>query len=173
MSRGGSVNRSCVESERKPSCRLPRQSGPRALSRRPGTIARRSPGTRASPISWISMIRMSTSSCVEQFLFGGNMTNVMAALVNIANTDCLEQEDALNFFYERWKNDPRGGQVARYPGNIAPAEYARTGKGTDAPSRLQYQKSEQGPRPHRRLPPTPCASMIRAERDTSFWPSMS
>ena len=44
--------------------------------------------------------------CVEQFLFGGNMTNVMAALVNIANTDCLEQEDALNFFYERWKNDP-------------------------------------------------------------------
>ncbi len=44
--------------------------------------------------------------CIEQFLYGGNMTNVMTALVNIANNECSEREDALAFFYDRWKSDP-------------------------------------------------------------------
>lgn len=44
--------------------------------------------------------------CLDQFLYGGNMTNVMAAIANIANTDFPEREDVLAFFYHRWKNDP-------------------------------------------------------------------
>jgi aminopeptidase N len=34
------------------------------------------------------------------------MTDVIAALVNIANNDCPEREEALASFYETWKNDP-------------------------------------------------------------------
>ena len=44
--------------------------------------------------------------CVDQFLFGGNMTNVMAGLVSLANVDCPERGEALAYFYERWKHDP-------------------------------------------------------------------
>ena len=44
--------------------------------------------------------------CVEQYRDAGNMTDVMAALVNLANTDCPERGDALGGFYEQWKGDP-------------------------------------------------------------------
>lgn len=44
--------------------------------------------------------------CVDQFLFGGNMTNALAALSMIANTDCPERPEALDYFYQRWKDDP-------------------------------------------------------------------
>jgi aminopeptidase N len=44
--------------------------------------------------------------CVDQFRTGGNMTDVMAALVNLANNDRPERAEALAAFYEQWKNDP-------------------------------------------------------------------
>ena len=34
------------------------------------------------------------------------MTNVMAGIMNLAGVDCPEREDALRFFYDRWKDDP-------------------------------------------------------------------
>ena len=34
------------------------------------------------------------------------MTDVIAALGLLANTDCAEREQALEAFYERWKDDP-------------------------------------------------------------------
>jgi aminopeptidase N len=46
------------------------------------------------------------SLCVDQFRTGGNMTDVMAALVNLANSDSPERTEALASFYEQWKNDP-------------------------------------------------------------------
>ena len=44
--------------------------------------------------------------CVNQFRTAGNMTDVISALVNIANNDCREREELLAEFYEAWKNDP-------------------------------------------------------------------
>lgn len=44
--------------------------------------------------------------CIEQFFFGGNMTNALAALSMLANTDCPERREALDYFYQRWKDDP-------------------------------------------------------------------
>ena len=44
--------------------------------------------------------------CVNQFRTGGNMTDVLAALVNLANAPCPEREGALASFYEAWKDDP-------------------------------------------------------------------
>jgi aminopeptidase N len=46
------------------------------------------------------------SLCVNQFKTGGNMTDVMAALANLANNECPERQDALDSFYEKWKADP-------------------------------------------------------------------
>ena len=43
--------------------------------------------------------------CVEQFRRATNMTDVMAALVCLANSECGEREPALNEFYEKWHND--------------------------------------------------------------------
>jgi len=43
--------------------------------------------------------------CMEQFRTAGNMTDVMASLANLANTDCPERRDALSEFYETWKDD--------------------------------------------------------------------
>lgn len=45
-------------------------------------------------------------SCYEQFLYSNNMTDVIAALQPLANTDCPEREAALAHFYQQWKNDP-------------------------------------------------------------------
>jgi aminopeptidase N len=44
--------------------------------------------------------------CVNQFRTAGNMTDVISALVNIANNDCPEREVLLAEFYEAWKSDP-------------------------------------------------------------------
>jgi aminopeptidase N len=44
--------------------------------------------------------------CMEQFRTAGNMTDVIAGLANLANTDCPERSDALAAFYETWKEDP-------------------------------------------------------------------
>jgi len=44
--------------------------------------------------------------CAEQYRAAGNMTEVIAALANLANTDCPEREEALASFYEKWKDEP-------------------------------------------------------------------
>jgi aminopeptidase N len=44
--------------------------------------------------------------CVNQFQTGGNMTDTMAALANLANNECLERQTALASFNEKWKDDP-------------------------------------------------------------------
>ena len=44
--------------------------------------------------------------CMEQFKTGGNMTDVVTALANLANIDCPERNEALAAFYEKWKDDP-------------------------------------------------------------------
>jgi aminopeptidase N len=43
--------------------------------------------------------------CYLQFSEGNNMTDVMAALVALANNDCPQRELALNVFYEKWRNE--------------------------------------------------------------------
>jgi len=43
--------------------------------------------------------------CYQQFSMGNNMTDVMAALYALANTDCEQGEQALEQFYQQWKND--------------------------------------------------------------------
>jgi aminopeptidase N len=44
--------------------------------------------------------------CVNQYRTGGNMTDTVAALVNLANNECPEREEALASFHEKWKHDP-------------------------------------------------------------------
>jgi aminopeptidase N len=44
--------------------------------------------------------------CVRQFKTGGNMTDVMAALANLANSECSERTEALEAFSAKWKDDP-------------------------------------------------------------------
>ncbi len=44
--------------------------------------------------------------CCQQFYHSNNMTDVMAALVPLTNTDCAEREAALSHFYQQWKNEP-------------------------------------------------------------------
>jgi aminopeptidase N len=43
--------------------------------------------------------------CQEQFLTAGNMTDVVAALAALANTDCPERQQALDSFLQKWKDD--------------------------------------------------------------------
>jgi len=43
--------------------------------------------------------------CMAQFRDAGNMTDVMAALGILANTDCPERVEALDAFYLQWRND--------------------------------------------------------------------
>ncbi len=50
--------------------------------------------------------RDSRRLCVQQFKTGGNMTDTLAALANLANNDCPERQEALLSFYEKWKDDP-------------------------------------------------------------------
>jgi len=45
------------------------------------------------------------SICFQQFETADNMTDVMAALVALANNDCPQRESALQGFYQKWKND--------------------------------------------------------------------
>ncbi|MHB8846158.1 MAG: aminopeptidase N [Nitrospirota bacterium] len=44
--------------------------------------------------------------CVNQYRNGGNMTDVISALVNLANNECREREEALASFHDKWKHDP-------------------------------------------------------------------
>jgi aminopeptidase N len=44
--------------------------------------------------------------CLGQFRTAGNMTDVLAALMNLANSEWREREEALAGFYEKWKGDP-------------------------------------------------------------------
>ena len=44
--------------------------------------------------------------CMEQYRTATNMTDAIASLANLANTDCPERREALDSFYEKWKNDP-------------------------------------------------------------------
>ena len=44
--------------------------------------------------------------CLKQYHFGSNMTDVIAALAALSNYPGTEREDALDDFYQRWKNDP-------------------------------------------------------------------
>ena len=44
--------------------------------------------------------------CVTQFDTADNMTDAMAALTLLANTDCAERVPALDSVYEKWKHEP-------------------------------------------------------------------
>ncbi len=44
--------------------------------------------------------------CVAQFEAADNMTDTMAALMLLANTDCPERAVALDAFYAKWKHEP-------------------------------------------------------------------
>jgi aminopeptidase N len=43
--------------------------------------------------------------CMEQFLTAGNMTDVVASLAALAGTECPERHEALDEFYQKWKDD--------------------------------------------------------------------
>ncbi len=43
---------------------------------------------------------------LAQFKAAKNMTDVMAALAGLVNINCVERDEALAEFYEKWKNDP-------------------------------------------------------------------
>jgi aminopeptidase N len=45
-------------------------------------------------------------ACLQQFEQGGNMTDVMAALHGLSNSDCAERPVALAAFHDRWRDDP-------------------------------------------------------------------
>ncbi|MEQ8232148.1 MAG: aminopeptidase N, partial [Gammaproteobacteria bacterium] len=44
--------------------------------------------------------------CLDQLRTADNMTDAMAALVALANCDCPEREEALDWFYARWRDEP-------------------------------------------------------------------
>ena len=43
--------------------------------------------------------------CMEQYINAGNMTDRVASLAALANTDCDERQQALDLFYKAWKAD--------------------------------------------------------------------
>ena len=43
--------------------------------------------------------------CFTQFQQSNNMTDVMAALVALVNNECAQRDQALDDFYQQWKND--------------------------------------------------------------------
>ena len=64
--------------------------------------------------------------CVKQFETADNMTDAMAALTLLANTDCAERAPALESFHARWKDEPlvvdkwlAVQATARLPGTLA------------------------------------------------------
>jgi aminopeptidase N len=44
--------------------------------------------------------------CFAQFKAADNMTDAMAALTTLANTDCPERQKALDAFYDKWQAEP-------------------------------------------------------------------
>jgi aminopeptidase N len=55
-------------------------------------------------LTYLSEIGLS-ALCYEQFRTADNMTDAMAALGCLANSDCPERKTALDAFYERWQRD--------------------------------------------------------------------
>ncbi len=56
-------------------------------------------------LSYLSEIGMS-QLCYEQFRAADNMTEAMAALGCLANSECPERRPALDAFYQKWRHDP-------------------------------------------------------------------
>ncbi len=56
-------------------------------------------------LSYLSEIGMS-QLCYEQFRAADNMTDAMAALGCLANSECAERQPALDAFYQKWRHDP-------------------------------------------------------------------
>ncbi|MGE5172572.1 MAG: aminopeptidase N [Betaproteobacteria bacterium] len=44
--------------------------------------------------------------CMEQYRTASNMTDVVASLGSLVNSDCPERPEALESFYRKWKDDP-------------------------------------------------------------------
>ena len=66
---------------------------------------------------------------LDQLQSADNMTDAMAALVALANCDCPERTEALDWFYAKWQNEPLvvdkwfGVQAtSRLPGTLAAVE---------------------------------------------------
>ncbi|MDR3391763.1 MAG: aminopeptidase N [Sulfuriferula sp.] len=49
---------------------------------------------------------MARKLCLQQFEHADNMTDSIAALATLANTDCTERTPALAAFYAKWQHDP-------------------------------------------------------------------
>jgi aminopeptidase N len=67
--------------------------------------------------------------CMHQFSGANNMTDAMAALAAIANTQCDERAPALEWFHARWKDEPlvvdkwlAVQAASRLPGTLAEVE---------------------------------------------------
>ena len=56
-------------------------------------------------LGYLSEIGMA-GLCDEQFRRADNMTDTMAALSCLANSECAERQPALDAFYEKWKGEP-------------------------------------------------------------------
>jgi aminopeptidase N len=76
-------------------------------------------------LSYLSEIGMS-ALCHEQFRTADNMTDSMAALSCLANSECAERQPALDAFYERWQHEPlvvdkwlAVQSTSRLPGTLA------------------------------------------------------
>ncbi len=66
------------------------------------------------------------ATCFMQFEAADNMTDAMAALTTLANTDCPERQKALDAFYAKWKDEPlvvdkwlAVQSTSRLPGTLA------------------------------------------------------
>jgi len=72
----------------------------------PASIARRS--LRNLSLGYLMQLDdpAITELCVEQYQAGHNMTDVIAALGLIANSDSQQREALLDDFYTRWRHDP-------------------------------------------------------------------
>ena len=69
------------------------------------------------------------AKCVAQFEAADNMTDAMAALTLLANTDCAERATALEAMYAKWKHEPlvvdkwlTVQATSRLPGTLAEVE---------------------------------------------------
>jgi aminopeptidase N len=80
-----------------------RDSGPYRIDQE--SIARRS--LRNTCLGYLSELEDQEvrDLCMNQFRTGANMTDVLAALVNLANSEWQERETALASFYDTWKDD--------------------------------------------------------------------
>jgi aminopeptidase N len=66
------------------------------------------------------------ATCFMQFEAADNMTDAMAALTTLANTECPERQKALDAFYAKWKDEPlvvdkwlAVQSTSRLPGTLA------------------------------------------------------